>query len=56
VYKVRVKPKLKTPFHWDHYFPEDLNLHPHCCVNLKFCKGEVLPVPAMKMYGMLEKV
>ena len=56
VYKVKVKLKMKTPFHWYHHTLNKLNRHPHCCKNLNSCTGEILPVHAMKVDGVLEKV
>ena len=38
------------------YMLNKVNLHPHCCKNLNSCTGEILPVHAVKAYGVLEKV
>jgi hypothetical protein len=46
----------RHPFLWYHYFLNKVNLHPHWCENLKSCKGDTLPVHAMKAYGEEEKV
>jgi len=33
-----------------------VNLHSHWFENLKSCKGDILPVHAMKAYGEVEKI
>ena len=33
-----------------------MNLHPHCCGNVKSYNGDILPVHAMKAYAEVEKL